>query len=115
MHSATIDELKQVVALSDQPGELVQWILDHCEYQEYEDGTLMRKLGEPADSMWFILEGNMSFYMDVNGRQVFYFNFGNDTATGGVSGLLPYSRMKISPGYAYAVGKVRLLTLDKKH
>ena len=55
------------------------------------------------------------FIMDVNGRQVYYFTFTNDIATGGVSGLLPYSRMKSSPGYAYAVGKLRAVMMHKDH
>jgi signal transduction histidine kinase len=36
-------------------------------------------------------------------------------ATGGVSGLLPYSRMKTSPGYAYAVDKLRAIMMHKDH
>ena len=115
MSAVTIEELKTVIALRDLPEELLQWILDHTEYHEYEDGVLIRKLGDPANEMYFILEGNISFYMDVNGRQVYYNTFGNDTTTGGISGLLPYSRMKTSPGYAYAAGKLRMLMMNKKH
>jgi signal transduction histidine kinase len=51
----------------------------------------------------------------VNGRQVYYFTFGNEKATGGVSGLIPYSRMKTSPGYAYAVGMLRVVAMEKEH
>jgi signal transduction histidine kinase len=46
---------------------------------------------------------------------VYYFTFANDVATGGVSGLLPYSRMKTSPGYAYAVEKLRAIMMHKDH
>jgi signal transduction histidine kinase len=115
MNPVTISELKTVVALSDQPEELLQWILDHSTYAEYEDGTLVRKYGEAQDEMYFILEGSVKFYMNVNGRQVYYSNFGNDNFMGGVSGLLPYSRMKTSPGYAYADGKLRVLMVHKKY
>jgi len=114
MTSVDLQELKSVVALKDQPDEVLEWIRDNSVYHEYEDGTAIRKVGEAQDEMFFLLEGAVNFYMDVNGRQVYYFTFGNDTATGGVSGLLPYSRMKTSPGYAYASGKVRTLTLHKE-
>src|SRR5205085_570727 len=70
---------------------------------------------EPAELMWFIPFGQFDFYMDVNGRKVPYFNFRNDVQTGGVGGLLPYSRMKTSPGYSIAVGKVRRYALHKKY
>lgn len=115
MNSVSIEELKTVVAVRDLPEDLLQWILDHTEYHEFEDGVLIRKFGDPANEMYIIVEGSLNFYMDVNGRQVYYSNFGNDAASGGISGLLPYSRMKTSPGYAYAVGRVRMLMMDKKH
>jgi signal transduction histidine kinase len=115
MSPVTIEELKTVIALRDLPDELPQWILDHSDYYEFEDGAQIRKLGDPADEMYFILEGSVSFYMDVNGRQVYYFNFANDAASGGISGLLPYSRMKTSPGYAYASGKLRMLMMNRKY
>jgi signal transduction histidine kinase len=115
MPPVTVDELKTVVALKDQPVELLQWILDNSQYHEYEDGACIRKLGEAQNELYIILEGSVNFYMDVNGRQVYYFTFANDIATGGVSGLLPYSRMKSSPGYAYAVGKLRAVMMHRDH
>jgi signal transduction histidine kinase len=116
IHPLTIEELKSIVALNDLPQDHLQWILDHCdECEEFEDGAVIVKTGEPVEAMWFILEGRISFYMDFNGRLVYYFSFGNDNVTGGVSGLLPYSRMKNSPGYSYAEGKVRGARLHKKY
>jgi signal transduction histidine kinase len=115
MPTLTIQDLKTIVALKDQPDDVLQWILGHTSYSEFEDGATLRKLGEPQNEMFLLLEGSVNFYMDVNGRQVYYFTFGNDLATGGVSGLLPYSRMKSSPGYAYASGKVRALLMHRDH
>jgi signal transduction histidine kinase len=115
MPTISVQDLKTVVALNDQTDEVLQWILDHTNYNEYEDGTALRKLGEAQNEMFFLLEGAVNFYMDVNGRQVYYFTFANDAATGGVSGLLPYSRMKTSPGYAYASGHVKAVMMHKDH
>lgn len=111
----SIEDLKKVIGLSEMPVEHLQWILDHSEYKEYEDGQLLIKKGDPIDVMWIIFEGKVSLYMDVNGSQVLYYNFENDNASGGIGGLIPYSRMKASPGATYAVGKVRRLELDKKY
>jgi signal-transduction protein with cAMP-binding, CBS, and nucleotidyltransferase domain len=105
MATATLEDLKKVIALSDLPDEHLQWILDHSDVREYEDGNLIAKTGEPADLMYFILEGRIDFYLDVNGRLVFYFYFTNDHTTGGAGGLLPYSRMKTYAGCSYAVGE----------
>ncbi|MDR3668115.1 MAG: ATP-binding protein [Ignavibacteriaceae bacterium] len=115
MVSTTMQELKNVTALCDLPEEHLKWILDHSEYFEYEDGAMIRKTGDAAEEMIIILEGSVSFYMDVKGRLIYYHDFTNDDISGGVTGLLPYSRMKVYPGSSFAVGKVRMLHLHKKY
>jgi len=115
MKEVTIEELKAVPAFSDLPNEQLEWILDHGEYHEYEDGSQIRKTGDEADVMFIIIEGRITFYMDIHGRLVYYFSFVNDEHTGGVSGLLPYSRMKVYPGCSFAMGKLRTVALHKKY
>ena len=115
MPPVTIKELKKVIALSDLPDEHLQWILDHSFYVEFEDGGVIMRTGEAAEFMMFILEGVVSFYMDKGGTLVHYFDFANDLATGGATGLLPYSRMKTSPGTSFAVGKLRGFRMHKDH
>ncbi len=111
----TIDQLRVVNALKDLPDEHLQWIIDRSEYSEVEEGGVFFKKGDPIDHMVMILEGTTSFYMDVNGRQVYFFKFENDEISGGMGGLLPYSRMKTSPGFGYADTKVRVLRLHKSY
>ncbi|HSN09955.1 MAG TPA: ATP-binding protein, partial [Hanamia sp.] len=101
--------------LSDLPDQHLQWILDHSEYLEYSEGGLIAKYGDQAEVMWFLLEGKISFYMNINGRQVYYYTFENSSAIGGVGGLMPYSRMKTYPGYSYANGHVKLVRLHKDY
>ncbi|MEI9910476.1 MAG: hypothetical protein WDO71_12900 [Bacteroidota bacterium] len=73
------------------------------------------RTGEVPDFMMMIVEGVVSFYMDKGGTLVHFFDFGNDESTGGVTGLLPYSRMKTSPGTSFAVGKLRGFRMHKEH
>jgi signal transduction histidine kinase len=115
MSHPLLNDIKKIIAFSDLPEEHLLWILDHSEYREYEDGTLITKPGDAVDWMWILLEGKYTFYMDMNGTKVHFFDFENDASTGGIGGLMPYSRMKGSPGYAYAVGKTRGLMLHKKY
>jgi signal transduction histidine kinase len=110
-----IEELKNIIALRDLPNEHLEWILAHSEYEEFEDGDILYQTGDPIEAMAFLLEGKIYFYLNVNGKLVYYFSFENDELSGGVTGLLPYSRMKKSPGTSYAVGKLRLVKLHKKY
>ena len=115
MKPITIDELKKVIALNDLPDEHLQWILDHSESLEYEEGDVVAKTGEPAVWMFFIIEGKIDYYMNVNGKLVYYLTFTNDSDTGGVTGLLPYSRMKVYSGNSIVVERIRGLKLYKKY
>jgi len=65
MQTESIDKLRRIIALSDLPDEHPQWLADRLEYAEYVDGAQIVKKGDPADVMWFILEGRFDFYMDV--------------------------------------------------
>ena len=115
MPTNVIKDLRNVLALRDLPDEQLQWIADHSEYHEYDDGDIVAKTGDEALYMMFMSEGSISFYMDKNGKLVHYFDFLNDTISGGVSGLLPYSRMKTMPGTSFAVGKLRGYRIHKQY
>src|SRR5437016_6245243 len=99
--TVTIEELKKVNAFEGMPDEHLHWILDHSEVRLFEDGQQVMRTGDPTDYMWIILEGKFSFYMDVNGTLVYYLTFENDKSTGGVTGMLPHSRMKTAPGSSF--------------
>jgi len=115
MSETTTTELRKIICLSDLPEEHLQWLIDHGEVSEYNDGDLIYKTNDPIDELVLVIEGKSHFYMDVSGKLVYYFTFENDQLTGGAGGLLPYSRMKGSPGYNYAVGHVKFLRLHKKY
>lgn len=111
----TIEDLKKIIGLKDLPDEHLQWLLDNSEYTEFEDGFQINKKGDPIDFLWIILEGKINYNIEINGTQVHFYTFENDNATGGIGGLIPYSRMKSSPGFAHAVGNVKRLELHKDH
>lgn len=115
MKAPSIDDLRQVIALRGLPDEHLQWILERATYEEHKDGTLLSKTGDPIDFLWLIAEGRGKFYLDINGKLVYYFTFENDESTGGAGGFLPYSRIKGAPGYTYAEGKLRSYMLHKKY
>ena len=115
MQQITIEEMKKVIALNDLPDEHLKWIRDHSETLEYDEGELIAKTGEPADWMFILIEGGIDYYMNVNGKLVFYFHFTNNEETGGVTGLLPYSRMKVYSGNSIVIEKVRALRFHKKY
>lgn len=115
MQPVTIDELKKVIALSELPDEHIQWIIDHSEPIEYHDGELVGRTGDTAEWMFFIIEGKVDYYRNVNDKLVYYHSFMNDNESGGITGLLPYSRMKVYSGNAIVADHLRGLRFHKKY
>lgn len=115
MKPVALEELKKVIALSDLPEDHLKWIIEHSEGFEFEDGEIVAKTGEPADWMFFIIEGRVDYYRNVNGKLIYYHSFMNDNESGGATGLLPYSRMKVYSGNTIVSGGLRGLRLHKKY
>ena len=105
MQPVTIEELKKVIALSDLPDEHLQWILSHSHYQEFEEGDIVLKTGEPIEDMIIIVEGKIDLLHELNGRPVFYFSFENDELSGGMGGLTSIFKNESITGYFICIGK----------
>ncbi len=111
----TIEDLRKVLALGDLPEEHLQWIVERAEYLEVEEGAILAKTGAPAEVMYLVIEGRVDYYSDENGTLVYFVTFENDKTNGGITGLLPHSRMKIYGGTAFAATKVRAFSLHKQY
>ena len=113
--SVTTEDLRKVIALQNLPDEHLKWILNHSDYKEYPDGEILVTTGEPVYHMYVIIEGKIEYYKNVKERLVYFNSIENNEFTGGITGVLPYSRLEKSLGNIYAVGKVRLIKLHKEH
>ena len=82
-------ELLRVPAFADLPDDQISWFLGHSQEIHVVAGDIYVRQGEPADSMFVILEGQFQWRGE----------FGGDTVVasakpGDVTGVLPFSRMK---------------------
>jgi signal transduction histidine kinase len=111
MSTVVVEDLRKVPQLKDLSDEILQWIIDRSEVQTFEADEILVKTGDPVEYMWIIIRGSYDFYWDTNG-QLTYIRSWKD---GDVSGLLPYSRMKASPGYTISTSPGIGLNLHKRH
>ena len=82
-------ELLRVPAFADLPDDQIAWFLDNSQEIHVVAGDIYVRQGDPADSMFVILEGQFQWRGE----------FGGDTVVvsgkpGDVTGVLPFSRMK---------------------
>jgi len=93
-HEELIDRLAAHRTLSGVPREQLAWIAAHGQFRRYAEGQTLALTGEPIVEMYAVLTGCFSIRVqrDSGWRKVMQWRAGD------VSGLLPYSRLKASPG-----------------
>lgn len=93
------------------PDTVLQWILDNSEYVEYELGTELFLPNSPVDHMFIVLKGDYKVVMP-QGDELRELGVWEAPV---VTGLLPFSRMKVAKAYGVALTKVEGLRLHKDH
>ncbi|MBG8554358.1 sensor histidine kinase [Hymenobacter guriensis] len=105
----TSADLAAVPLLTDLPPAVYDWLLTHGERREYAAQQDIMRPGEPADYMMVILQGGLQFFRVVNGQREPGFRI----EAGQISGVLPYSRLRTSSGFAVTTGPTVLLVLHR--
>jgi signal transduction histidine kinase len=93
--TATAEELlaklRLVRVFEDQPREELLWFISQCQERRAAPGDIIMREGEPPDFMMIMLEGEMRARSEHGSPDgpVFTIN------TGDVTGMLPFSRLKV--------------------
>lgn len=103
--------LQTVPSLTEVPREQLEWLVRESVILRYEPGVIVRP-GEENDMMnnlVLVLEGTLEAYAMQNGQRKTQMING----AGAISGMLPFSRMKVTPVYINALGNVKVLALHR--
>jgi len=82
-------ELLRVPVFAGLPDDQIEWFLSQSQEMNLKAGEAYSRQGDPADTMFVILEGHVQGRAD-RGGELFVFNI----EPGDVTGVLPFSRMK---------------------
>jgi signal transduction histidine kinase len=99
----TREELRTVEVFHDLPGDQLDWFLAHSSEERFAPGDVYVNAGDPADKMMVVLEGELQVRRDDAPDAVF------NIPAKSVSGILPFSRMKIFPGTGRAIAATHVL------
>ena len=96
-------ELRRVPVFADLPDDQIAWFLANSQEQHLAAGDTYVRAGDPADSMFVILEGQFQWRGEFGGETVLF-----SASPGDVTGVLPFSRMKqfTVTGRALADGRI---------
>src|SRR6267143_2933030 len=82
-------ELLRVPAFADLPDDQITWFLSQSQEMHLKAGDTYVRQGDPADSMFVVLEGQYQWRGEFGGETVVL-----SGKPGDVTGVLPFSRMK---------------------
>ena len=98
-----------ITAFADLPADAVAWLLAHGEGRAYAVGETIFEPGAPAEYMAAVLRGGIQFYVMKGAQRDPIFR----VEAGQVSGVLPYSRLRIIAGQGVAAGETVLYLLHR--
>ncbi|HKM86386.1 MAG TPA: ATP-binding protein [Terriglobales bacterium] len=97
-------ELLRVPAFADLPDGQIAWFISQSQELRYKTGDTFSRQGDPADSMFVILEGQIEMRGELGGETIVI-----PLKAGDVTGVLPFSRMKQFTVTGRAVMDIRVL------
>ena len=108
---ALIADLRRVPAFAELSESDLEWFIGHAEERHAKPGEVLVVEDSPADTMLVLLDGEMRGRRESEGPD----SQGYTVVAPGVSGFLPFSRMKKVPMTARAVTPIHALTLHSAH
>src|SRR5205823_13656307 len=97
-------ELLRVPVFVDLPDDQIAWFLSEVQELRLQAGETYLRQGDPADSMFVVLEGQLQARGELGGETIIVAN-----KPGDVTGVLPFSWMKQATVTGRAVTESRLL------
>jgi signal transduction histidine kinase len=97
-----VEELRSIPLIADLPEEELAWLAQHGEVREYAAGDIVFNQGDPADTMYLLLSGEVYARRPETGDEVVF-----RAEPGDVTGKLPFSRMTTYAATGHAAGPVR--------
>jgi signal transduction histidine kinase len=106
-----IDRLAAHRTLGGAPRQQLEWLAAHGTRLRFPAGAVVRQAREEIDALWIVLEGRVSIRVDrgAGPRKVMEWRAGD------VTGALPYSRAKVTPGESRAEETTEVLAVHCDH
>jgi len=113
-----VPRLKAHRTLGQAPDNELAWVAAHGFFRRFKQGDVLISSGKTADSSTIPVEG---FHIVLSGHLAIYVDRGEgrhkvlEWRAGDVSGFLPFSRMRVSPGDVVFEEPTEVFTVLKEH
>ena len=103
--------LKEIEEFKNLDDTHLQWLASKGKVTQFQDGDKIVEIGQPVNELRIVLAGEVKFRR-VQAGNVRYLG---TVEKGEITGLLPYSRMKVAGAESIASGDVTVFNLDRTH
>jgi signal transduction histidine kinase len=97
-------ELTRFTVFAGLPGDQLDWFLSQAQELTFQPEDIYIHQGDPAEAMFMVLEGQLQARGEIGGEVIMV-----SSKPGDVTGVLPFSRMKLFPLTGKALTKSRVL------
>jgi signal transduction histidine kinase len=104
-----VEALRRVHVFADLPDDQLQWFADQTEDLRLVPGDVLFEKDAPADTLAIYLEGEVRAYRDDQAHDGYVYIGRAGEPNTEVSGMLPFSRMKVWSATGRAVTDMRVL------
>jgi signal transduction histidine kinase len=105
------ERLRAHAVLGEAPEWELAWLQAHGSLEHFEAGTYVARAGEEVDALYAVLSGRVVIHVEkAYGRRKVM-----EWLEGDVTGILPYSRMGVSPGDSVTEEDTEVFVLPREH
>jgi signal transduction histidine kinase len=111
LDTSLVERLTHHKAFGSAPRSELEWFAARAQLERHAKGHIVAANAQVIPYMYVPLTGKVEFYTERGGAQRKVFEW----AGGEVGGLLPFSRMRASPGQAIVVEDMEVASLHRDH
>lgn len=105
------ERLQECPQLEGIPLDQLAWMADHGRWERYEEGTRLVSNGDSMNAVYFMLQGQVRFYIERAGLRTKVVEWHR----GDFFGQAPYSRMVTAPGDGVFGQASEIVSIDEAH
>ncbi len=111
MQQVNTEWLKSHEVFSDVPDEQLQWLIDHADQYVLKEDDYLFKPDQPIKAMHIVVSGRLSIFINQNGNKIVF----DEMLPGHITGLLPFSRAKVTKGFSQCLEDCTIISLPDKY
>ncbi|GGG71240.1 sensor histidine kinase [Edaphobacter dinghuensis] len=105
-----IDRLAEHRALASVPRTELEWLVAHGSLRRLNTEEILSAKGRQVESLYIILSGHLALFVDRGAGPIKIMEWRD----GGITGILPYSRLAAAPGNVIALAPVEIFAVPRE-